>query len=125
MREVRSWTLSTLDELTGLRAAVRDDPLVRPLPAETSDAVLLVTTELATNALRHGAPPAVVRVALLDELLLVDVADQDPGSRPVVAGTRAPGAGGFGLRLAYRLATDVGWYRIGGSKHVWATFARS
>jgi hypothetical protein len=54
--------------------------------------------------------------------LLLDVADHSPDRRPVVAGERASGAGGFGLVIAERLAQDVGWYATGTAKHVWAVF---
>ncbi len=126
--EVRSWALGSLDGLAGLRRSLyrtltgSTEPPSRGL-AEVPERVLLVASELATNALRHGQPPTVVRLLSNGREVVVDVADHAPQQPPVVASRREPGAGGFGLILAQRMSLDVGWFPSGPStKHVWARF---
>jgi serine/threonine-protein kinase RsbW len=122
----REWVVDTPRQLSELRAAI-----VRALAAEgepvrelagTAHIMVLVASELATNALRHGIPPTVVRLLRSEGTYLLDVADHDLGSTPYVAGARPPGQGGFGLQIARRLALEVGWYATETTKHVWATF---
>lgn|GEM_PF-1463324 len=64
--------------------------------------LVLIATELATNALVHGLPPTIVTLSRAEDEWLLDVADDDPGSEPVYAGARTTGAGGLGLHLAGR-----------------------
>ena len=90
--------------------------------ARTPDHVALVASELATNALRHGLGPAVVRLFRDVRDWVLEVSDHDPASAPVYAGRRAPGDGGLGLHVARHLATEVGWYVDDGTKTVWASF---
>ncbi|QCB95463.1 ATP-binding protein [Cellulomonas shaoxiangyii] len=118
---VRTWTLDTTAELSRLR---------RELSAETGgdpsrldpvgERMLLIASELATNALLHGIPPTIVTLSRSGSLLLLDVADHDVRGTPAIAGERAVGMGGFGLRIARRLSQDVGWYADTTTKHVWA-----
>jgi len=124
-RTVRDWQLDALEELSTLRrelgeilgSSPDDDGLAR-----TPEKVVLVASELATNALEHGRPPTLVRLARDEGTWLLDVADHDHGSVPVYAGERVPGAGGMGLHLARQLALDVGWYATETTKNVWVTF---
>lgn len=118
--EVARWILEQPPQLQALRASLRE--AVAPELSDVAESLLIVATELAGNALRHGRPPAVVALRRADHHLLLDVTDHDPGSRPVVDASRSPGAGGLGLPLAERLADEVGWYPTGTGKHVWATF---
>jgi hypothetical protein len=125
--EIGAWPLHGLGDLATLREGLHRMLTGGPLPADraleaTPERVVLVASELATNALRHGLPPTVVRLLSDGRELVVDVVDHSP-EVPVVAGRRSPGAGGFGLVLAQRAATAVGWFRAGtGEKHVWARF---
>jgi serine/threonine-protein kinase RsbW len=126
-REVEQWRLSDLDELTTLRRELqaRLDPAGASAGSrsldDTAEKMVLVASELATNALRHGLPPTIVRLLRHEATWLLDVADHDLESAPAVDGARAPGAGGLGLKIARQLALDVGWYVTDRSKHVWAT----
>jgi len=81
--------------------------------------MVLVTSELVTNALHHGRAPTVVQLLRDGTRFVVTVADGDPGA-PRIAGARPPGEGGFGLRIVRRLSCDLGWYRVGAGKVVWA-----
>jgi len=126
--EIGAWPLRGLTDLAALRQGLHHMLTGGPLPQDraleaTPERIVLVASELATNALRHGLPPTRVRLLSDGRELVVDVVDHSPDVPPVVAGRRSPGAGGFGLVLAQRAATCVGWCRTGtGEKHVWARF---
>ena len=125
--ELEQWSLSHGDELRplrlGLRQALSAHRLVDPAdPQEAADRVILVATELASNALRHGAPPAVVRLLHCDGRFLVDVADHDLAGVPKLAGVHRAGVGGRGLHIAGTLAHELCWYATETAKHVWASF---
>ena len=125
--ELQQWVLSSGDELRplrlGLRAALTEHRLIGPArPDETADRVILVATELASNALRHGRPPAVVRLLRGDGEFYLDVADQDRTGGPELAGVHRPGVGGRGLHIARTLARELCWYATEDTKHIWASF---
>lgn len=121
-----AWVLDSTAHLRTMRSELADRvgevdgemPHLVGLPA----AVVLVASELATNALRHGLSPTVVSLRRREATYLLDVEDQAVHVEPVLAERRLPGEGGFGLYLARRLALDIGWYGAGTAKHVWATF---
>jgi serine/threonine-protein kinase RsbW len=125
--ELHCWTLDSYDELKGLRASLHD-MIVDGAPAsdeqlrDVFDRMAVVATELATNALRHGLPPTVVRLLRDDEQLILDVADHDLDAEPRLINDRPLGAGGLGLRLSRTFAGDLGWYTTDATKHVWASF---
>ena len=125
--EIARWTLNRPPELQTLRAAVRQAVLRRVMVtvdvADLVERLMIVATELAGNALRHGRSPTVVALLRADGHLIVDVRDQDPATVPAVDRRRPRGAGGLGLPLAAHLAQQVGWYPTGTGKHVWAQFA--
>jgi serine phosphatase RsbU (regulator of sigma subunit)/anti-sigma regulatory factor (Ser/Thr protein kinase) len=106
-------------------AVLSDDAAVSP---ELLDAILLVTSELVTNGLRHGEPPVLLTVDRKGHRLRLTVTDE--GSRiprPRMAGPEA--TAGRGLFLVSALSTV--WKiepnsneRIGGQgTSVWAEFA--
>ncbi|MEV7971818.1 ATP-binding protein [Cellulomonas sp. NPDC089187] len=126
-RPVREWVLQDVEHLSRVRHELLAEITARgAAPQDGLDAVpermILVASELATNALVHGLPPTRVQLLSDGNEYLLDVADHDVDSTPALAGTRAPGAGGFGLQIARRLSQDVGWYVDGTAKHVWARF---
>jgi two-component sensor histidine kinase len=124
---LREWVLDSYDELRLLRASLQE-AITGQAPDggaqldEIPEKMALVATELATNALRHAAPPTVVRLLRAGDELVLDVTDHDPDAPPEVADDRPPGQGGLGLRFAQELSLDAGWYTHDGVKHVWATF---
>ncbi|WP_202595190.1 ATP-binding protein [Cellulomonas carbonis] len=125
---VRRWVLDSSAELRDFRAGLRHEinerareDAERPL-MPVAERMVLVASELATNAIEHGRPPTTVELRQDGHDFLLAVTDNDTSTEPRVAGTRAPGAGGFGLQVARRLAVDVGWYRTAAEKVVWAEF---
>ncbi len=125
--ELEHWSLLSTDELRSLRRdlhrALPAHRLVDPAePDGAADRVVLVATELAGNALRHGSPPAVVRLLRCHSEFFVDVADRDPAGVPEPADIRQAGPGGRGLSIARALSRDVCWYATATVKHVWASF---
>jgi serine/threonine-protein kinase RsbW len=125
--ELDTWTLNTTTELRGLRAGLAaavnkdSDTEGRPLD-DVPERMVLVATELATNAIRHGLPPTRVRLSRSDEAYVIDVADGDLTSVPELTDIRPRDSGGRGLMLAREFSIDVGWYATGDAKHIWATF---
>ncbi|GIG41294.1 ATP-binding protein [Cellulomonas phragmiteti] len=124
--QVRRWVLEQAAELRALRSDLRDQLAASVAPAPDDDGlpdnIVLVTSELATNALAHGRAPAHVQLLLDGNEVLVVVSDGDATHAPFLAEGREPGEGGFGLQIARRLASDVGWWSDATGKHVWASF---
>jgi serine/threonine-protein kinase RsbW len=121
--ELHRWTLDDFGELRGLRAALHEAIAESPADLdEVFDRMAVVATELATNALRHGLPPTIVRLMREDDHLILDVADHDVRAEPQLDFERPPGAGGLGLQLTKTFALEVGWYTTDATKHVWASF---
>lgn len=126
--ELRRWVLADSTELRVLRALL-SDAVGMPVAAghardEVVKKILIVVTELATNALKYGLPPTVVRLCRSGQDYVIDVVDHNPATLPEQAQQQRPGFGGLGLVLARALALDVGWY-ITTTKHVWAPFSAS
>ena len=125
--ELEQWLLLSGDELRSLRLGLRAALLAHGLVGgedqdEAADRVILVATELASNALRYGLPPAVVRLLRCDGEFFVDVADRDLESLPRLARVHEAGIGGRGLHIVRTLAREVCGYATGTDKHVWASF---
>lgn len=124
---VKRWHVDSARELAGLRSSLHEAitgevGTPRGDLSQTPDKMVLVASELVTNALQHARSPRTVHLLARDHELLLDVVDHDGGTPPEIAEVRAPGQGGFGIKLAQQLATDVGWYPQGSAKHVWACF---
>ncbi|AEG43284.1 ATP-binding protein [Isoptericola variabilis] len=126
LTEVEAWTVCGVDDVAHVRARLEDAlaaaPGGRVLDAKARDRIILVASELATNAVRHGSQPVTLRLLGHGSTFVVDVVDHRPDAPPVV-GTAGAGTGGFGLILAARAAKGLGWFRAQGAKHVWAQFA--
>jgi len=86
------------------------------------DDALLVVTELATNALRHGGGDPVLRLSVDGADVRIEVFDDNPAP-PV---RRPAGAdGGWGLALVDRLSSVRGTERHGRGKVVWCVLPAS
>ncbi|MEU6313312.1 ATP-binding protein [Streptomyces sp. NPDC047014] len=76
------------------------------LDSITAADALLVTSELVTNAIRHGDGVTSFRADVADDLLLLSIADANP--RPPAARTgTVDHPGGYGWPLIQRLAEHV------------------
>jgi two-component sensor histidine kinase len=74
------------------------------LPEETEDALLLLTSELVTNAVLHARTPLELGITVSDEAIVVTVHDLDlvrAEQQPY-----GPREGGWGLGLVQALAED-------------------
>ena len=123
--ELHQWLLGDPDELRPLRADLQKALADQRLTEDGTGPIVLVATELASNALRHGLPPAVVRLLQGDGQLFLEVADRDLASVPKLAEAHPSVGGGRGLHIARSLAIDVCWYATEHFKHVWASFPSS
>ena len=94
------------------------------LPDETTDVILLLTSELVTNAVIHARTAIEVGITVSDRSVLVTVHDQDLG-RPSMSYVGRDGGRGLGLvaALADETATErhpgegkTVWFRL--SRHV-------
>ena len=127
--ELEQWVLDSPEDLRGLRASLRDalnrHGLVQGEDLdEVPHLVVLVATELASNALRHGRPPTIVTLLATDDRFLLDVADHDVSTVPELTDISPTDSGGRGLFLAQSVSLDVGWYATEKTKNIWASFSR-
>ncbi|MFE0253656.1 ATP-binding protein [Streptomyces sp. NPDC059010] len=91
-----------------------------------TDDLLLCVSELATNALLHGAPPGrgfLLRVRYDGHVLRVEVHDSGTGVPRIPDDPDAPDEGGRGLLLVGALADKWGVGERNPGKVVWAEFA--
>ena len=96
---------------------------VPDLDGDTGDTLLLLVSELVTNAVVHARTELEVAVAVTDEDVVVAVHDLDLGRREQRAGDRD---GGRGLGLVRSLAADSGMVmHPGGGKSAWFRLHRS
>jgi anti-sigma regulatory factor (Ser/Thr protein kinase) len=90
------------------------------LPDESLEVVLLLASELVTNAVRHGTGPVRVHVAWDDESVRVQVEDQSP-EWPAVQTLDSDALNGRGLILVDDLSSGWGVRAGGTGKTVWFT----
>lgn len=90
------------------------------VPGESLQVVLLLTSELVTNAVCHGTGPVGVHVAWGDGDVRVDVDDQSP-RWPVLQTVDAYAQGGRGLILVDGLSDGWGVLTAATGKTVWFT----
>lgn len=91
------------------------------LPEEAMENAALVSSELVTNAYRHGEGEIELRVARLEDRLRIEVIDAGRDQAPAVREQVPDEAGGWGLRIVDQLALQWGVFE--GTTHVWADIA--
>ncbi|MET9378334.1 ATP-binding protein [Streptomyces sp. NPDC003035] len=81
--------------------------------------VLLLVSEVVTNAYKHGGAPYELRLGRSGGRVWVQVSDTSP-ARPHPHGPHVPSrSSGHGLYLLERLSAAWGWLRRGEGKAVW------
>jgi anti-sigma regulatory factor (Ser/Thr protein kinase) len=83
------------------------------------EAVVLVVSELVTNAVEHTGSEPQLEVTRRGDTIRVSVHDAER-TGPVVR--PGGGSGGFGLRIVSRIASAWGWEPTSQGKVVWAEF---
>ena len=120
------WVLP--DDLTAARAArehVAEELRRYRHPPATVDDLVLIASELAANAVRHGSPPAVLRLDRAPDRVRVTVSNHGSAPDPRIL-TADPDAGhGRGLAMVEQLADAVGWDREADRLDVWAEVSLS
>ncbi|MEW1698452.1 ATP-binding protein [Streptomyces sp. NPDC093249] len=111
----RDFTRTALHEWGWLPAATAD----RRAAAED---VLLVVSELVTNACLHAEGPERLRVLRLPKVLRLEVTDRGAGQPAPRTPHRSGRPGGHGMFIVQRLCLDWGIERTPGApgKTVWA-----
>ncbi|MER8042603.1 ATP-binding protein [Streptomyces sp. NPDC094032] len=101
----------------------RDDD---PLDPDRFDEVVLIASELVTNAYRYGTEPGdAILVSVLTTSTVVRVEVHDPcRTRPQLLPTSAERGRGRGLHIVNSLARDWGSYDRPLGKAVWAEVTR-
>jgi anti-sigma regulatory factor (Ser/Thr protein kinase) len=101
------------------RGFIRDN--APSLPKDLLDTVLLLTSELVTNAVIHARTPLEVGITVTDRSVVVTVHDEDLNPAP----ERGAREGGWGLGLVRELAEDSAMERHGGAgKTAWFRLTR-
>ena len=77
------------------------------VPRETTELAELLTSELVTNAIRHGSGRVAVTLTCSERVLAISVSDDD-AAVPVVPPEDPLAVGGRGVRMVQRLAQDWG-----------------
>lgn len=107
-----------------LRSHLTADLVELPIPPTLIDDVVLVATELITNAIRHGEPLAGGQVTVTwqvaDGEVLIRVTDAGSPQRPQVRHPSPRETSGRGLALVEALATRWGVEDAPDGTTVWA-----
>jgi anti-sigma regulatory factor (Ser/Thr protein kinase) len=94
---------------------------MRRLTEQSVENALLVSTELVSNAYRHGEGAIELRVNLLGNRVRIEVVDEGHEQAPAVREQCADETGGWGLQIVDQLA--LRWGVFEGATHVWADLA--
>lgn len=115
-------TLHTLPEDEPDLAAMRAwaGSLLRDMSEDVRLDVLLVCTELASNAYEHAEGPRAVRVQRHTDFVRVEVDDHTPAELPQLGQSRLGDSRGRGLLLISQLARCWGTREFSGGKTIWA-----
>jgi anti-sigma regulatory factor (Ser/Thr protein kinase) len=87
-----------------------------------ADEIVLLTSELATNAIVHTASaggPFIVAVRQAESLVRVEVCDAGSATIPIAQPLGDPEESGCGLALVEKLATSWGYFGGPQSRVVW------
>ena len=93
------------------------------LDEQVCETAALLTSELVTNAVRHGGSSVVLEAHLPPAVLRVSVRDDDPSLPDASLRPTATAEGGRGILLVSTLATRWGVEAVEGGKAVWFELA--
>jgi two-component sensor histidine kinase len=91
--------------------------------ADVFSDLVVVTSELVTNAVRHAATDVEISIALQSDRVRLEVHDQSE-RHPVKADLAVARDGGWGLHIVERLAAQWGLEPRDRGKVVWCEFRR-
>lgn len=91
------------------------------LRIESLELILVLTSELVTNAVRHGAGPVGVHLTWEDRGVRIEVEDRSP-KWPLLQAVDVDAVSGRGLLLVEALAGGWGVERTENGKSVWFTY---
>jgi len=91
----------------------------RLIPVELAEDVVLLVSELVTNAVLHAGTIVRLRASAEDGRVLVAVGDDDPLHEPLSPLYEPSATSGRGIRLVDQLATTWGVEVFESSKVVW------
>lgn len=106
-------------EVSRVRRALAEALMRWGVAGDTRDVAVLLTSEIVTNAIRHGHPPLLVHAELLGLGLRVAVDDGGHEAVEPVPHVRWDDRGGRGLHLVQALAHAWGVLDAPGGKQVW------
>ncbi|RZQ60512.1 ATP-binding protein [Amycolatopsis suaedae] len=111
----------TADPAAAARARAAVEPVLRRLDAttETTEIVLLLVTELVSNAVLHGEPPLSLRLSSREGRVRIEMTDGS-SRRPVVREQSPDRPHGRGMILVQALAGRWAVDQRPGGKTVWA-----
>ena len=119
------WSYSTVLTPEALSASLARDfvssHLLRHGLPDLLDAVRLVTSELATNAMLHAATPFTLSLSRTDHSVLLVVADESV-EEPVQVQSGEMDVGGRGLAIVAEISRAWGVTGQDDAKSVWAAF---
>ena len=92
---------------------------VADVPALVIEDVLLLVSELVSNAVLHAGTEVRLRASVEDAVVSVSVGDRDPHHSPVLDRKGADATSGRGIFLVHALASDWGVELAESSKLVW------
>lgn len=101
----RTTVIDDLRQLRGLRRTATDHAIRAGLPSASCDDFVLAVSEVASNAIEHGEPPAIVRLWTTSTAVICEISDRGRHTEPLV-GLLPPPANqhrGRGLWLAHQL----------------------
>jgi len=78
------------------------------IPADRRDMLVLLVSELVTNAVEHAWPPVVLRVDVDDERIRVEATDSSHREQPILRDVPSSHVGGRGVWLIDHLASAWG-----------------
>ncbi|MFJ8630596.1 SpoIIE family protein phosphatase [Streptomyces sp. NPDC093568] len=116
-----SWTVWRVPEAVGhARRFTRRTLRAWGVPAQDRDAVLLVVSELVTNALVHTDGRVRLDLTLVHQRMRVAVADASPRSPVRPSSVSWEATGGRGILLVEAMSVAWGTVPVSGGKQVWS-----